>query len=116
MGHASHPVEIESPKSNFPLMRTVAMIPMLALLIFFGAEVARNLHYPVLSTIVFLPIFGAIAIIFTQARPCHSSTVDGPFSQHNDFPAKSSSLYELRQGHRHNAVRGTLFMDTDMVN
>ncbi len=66
MGHASHPVETEAPKSNFPLMRTVAMIPMLALLIFFGAEVARNLHYPVLSTVIFLPIFGAIAIILMK--------------------------------------------------
>jgi NADH-quinone oxidoreductase subunit M len=66
MGHASHPVETEAPESNFPLMRTVAMIPMLALLIFFGAEVARNLHYPVLSTVIFLPIFGAIAIILMK--------------------------------------------------
>src|SRR6202142_308135 len=66
MGHASHPVETEAPESNFPLMRTVVMIPMLALLIFFGAEVARNLHYPVLSTVIFLPIFGAVAIILMK--------------------------------------------------
>ncbi|MGO9379607.1 MAG: NADH-quinone oxidoreductase subunit M [Dissulfurispiraceae bacterium] len=68
MGHASHPVETDAPKSKYPLMRTAAMIPMLALLIFFGAELAGSLNYPVLSTIIFLPIFGAVAIIMTKRR------------------------------------------------
>jgi len=45
------------------------MIPMLALLIFFGAEVARNLHYPVLSTVIFLPIFWRHCNHPHEARP-----------------------------------------------
>jgi NADH-quinone oxidoreductase subunit M len=63
MGHASHTPAAELPKSNYPLMRTAAMVPMLALLIFAGAELAQILHYPVLSTLIFLPIIGALVII-----------------------------------------------------
>ena len=64
MGHASHPAVTEAPKSNYPLMRTAAIIPMLAVLIFAGAELARILNYPVLSTLIFLPIFGSVSAAF----------------------------------------------------
>ncbi len=68
MGHASHTPAVESPKSNYPLIRTAAMVPMLILLIFAGAELAQILKYPVLSTLIFLPIVGAAAIIVSPRR------------------------------------------------
>ncbi|HMK60325.1 MAG TPA: NADH-quinone oxidoreductase subunit M [Dissulfurispiraceae bacterium] len=66
MGHDSHPVNIETPKSNYPMLRTVAMVPMFALLVFFGAEITKDLPYPVLSTIIFFPILGAIIVLLMR--------------------------------------------------
>jgi NADH-quinone oxidoreductase subunit M len=68
MGHASHPAAAEAPKSNYPLMRTAAIIPMLAVLIFAGAEIARILNYPVLSTLIFLPVFGSVFILLSNRQ------------------------------------------------
>ncbi|HTZ18953.1 MAG TPA: NADH-quinone oxidoreductase subunit M [Dissulfurispiraceae bacterium] len=65
MGHETHSPAEESPKSNYPLTRTAAMVPMLALLIFAGSELAQILNYPVLSTLIFLPIIGAMMIILS---------------------------------------------------
>ncbi|HMK56575.1 MAG TPA: NADH-quinone oxidoreductase subunit M [Dissulfurispiraceae bacterium] len=66
MGHDSHPVNTETPKSNYPMLRTVAMVLMFALLVFFGAELTKDLPYPILSTLIFFPILGAVLVLLTS--------------------------------------------------
>src|SRR5664280_53659 len=63
--HVSTPVQNAGSSS---LLRALMLLPVIGLVLFLGALVTGFIKYQVLSWVIFLPIAGAIGILFIQRK------------------------------------------------
>ena len=67
-GHDAH---ISTPVDNTgssPLLRSLLLVPVIGLAFYLGALAVGVIKYPVLSWVIFLPIVGAIALLFIPRK------------------------------------------------
>ncbi|HMK43678.1 MAG TPA: NADH-quinone oxidoreductase subunit M, partial [Dissulfurispiraceae bacterium] len=70
---AGHGHGSTAPRSDvsYPIIATLLALPIMGAAIYIGSQLAFQLKYPILSTLIFLPILGA-AVIAVISRKCES--------------------------------------------